>query len=200
MSTTIQSPVPAELLSHAFQLQGRQRLQLEDYIVPTIQVGNLDCGFAPAKCRSAMARIVQAAVAAEFAVFRLQADEGVLLEVVEIIAQPASTGALEIDLEQSITGATTEGTGKAFTDQRVELGGPGPGGQPAGRIFRGTQAGGISGEYGIPMTATGLVYRPADLIVGRAPFPASSSVGFFFETAVNELAVLSIQWREWYLV
>lgn len=202
MSTPIQNAVAGDLLRHAFSLQGRQNLQLEDFVLPTIELGSLKCGFAPAPCRTVAVRSVQAAVAAQFAVWLLTAPAGVLLEILELVITPSSAGSLEFEMgtPSGITGATTLQTGAVFTDDRVKLGGPGPSASPSGQLFKGTQAAGVSGEYAVPIATAGTIYRPVDFIVGRAPFPASSSLGIFVETAVNEQAVLSMLWREYYLV
>lgn len=202
MASPIQSPVASEILARAFNLTGRQSLALEDFVIPVVQIGEMDCGFAPALCRAASVRAVQAAVAGQFAVFRLVAPPGCVVELVEVVCNPSSAGMLEFDIEDTTTGATTEVTAsKFYTDQRVRLGGPGPAQVPAAQVFRGTQAAGITGEYAIPIVTAGTVYRPnGDFILGRAPFPLAGAMGFFVETAVNEQAVLALRWREWFLV
>jgi len=204
VSFDIQSSVPGELLQAALNLQGRIPLQMGRELVPTIQVGEMLRAFAPAKVRGAQARMVQAAVAAQFPCFRIVAETGVLIELVEFVATPVTPGFLEFEYDGSVTGAVTEQakTGQAYTDSRVRLGGGaiGPPSEPAARLFTGTQVAGVAGEYAVPIAAVGTVYRPVDMVIGRAPFQGPAELGIFFETAVNEIAVLSVQWREWFLI
>lgn len=199
MPRNVQNPIVAELLTHAFQLTGHGHFDLDELVVPTIQVGALDCGFPPAKCRSAMVRGVSAAVLAEFGYFRFLAPAGVLAQIISVAAVPASAGALEVDLEDQFSATvTTAVTTALFSDGRLRAGGPGPGATPACQFFTGTSSG-FAGEFAIPMPATGVLWEPKDLIVGRAPFPGPQAIGFGFETTANELNSISVQWREWYL-
>lgn len=195
----IQGPTVADLLTHAFGTVGRSQYGLDSVVIPTIQVGELGAGFAPPRVRSAASRAVQTAVAGEWSLFTLSVPAGVVAEITEIVATPASNGSLEIDFEDNITEATTAATQAQYTDTRVRQGGPGPGATPSAVLLAGTRAGGLAGEYAIPMTTDGLVYRPKDWIVGRAPFAGAAQISFFFETAVNEQAILGLQWREWSL-
>lgn len=138
MSKDIQDPTLAQLLTAALGLQGRVRLSLEEFVIPTIQVADLQMGMPPPVARAATAVGLAAAVSGQTATFRFEIPGSLLARIEYLTVRAGAIGT--IAASWTATGGPQAGTAeKAFTDgrllQQAEA--------PAGVLTFGAQVAGI---------------------------------------------------------
>lgn len=198
MSQVIQTPKVGELLTDAFGLKGRVRPSLEEYIVPTISLGDLSLSIAPGPVRHAAALINQAAVAAQRWVARFEAPPGVLC-VIRQIAIRSSGGLTQLSAQYvgnvpTITPGTT--CAKSFTDGRL-LVGSGTTQTPSGILLSGTQVAALAAPvFQVSVPAEGLIYLPPGGWVVGGGAGASGYLEMQMPV-VNITAFGGIEWDEY---
>lgn len=204
MAKDINNPLVGELLQRAFDLKGRVRPSLEEFIVPTISLGDLSLSLGPSIKRHAACRVAQAAVSGQRFVFRFEAIPGTICVITRVFFHSAA-GATEFAGAFVGNAATVSGLGstalKGYTDGRLLPGTPfGAPVQPSGVVTFGTQVGpgGILALFSIQVPAAGLVYEPppGTWVVGTG---GSSLFGFLegFLALNNTLVTGGFEWDEY---
>ena len=142
MGLRIQRPQIGAALQRLFRLTGRVGVELEPFIIGTVQVADLGLGAEPPVRRSAVARFTQAAVVGEIAVWRMEVPGSVIAVVTRFqLRQEASVSACHIHFGSTISAAVfATAARKSFTDGRLLQGGQ----TPALVLAHGTQAAGLS--------------------------------------------------------
>jgi len=162
MAQPIQTPVPGTLLTNAFGLTGRVRPFLEEFIVPTISLGDLSLSLAPGIVRHACALIQEGAVAGERWVCRFEAPPGVIA-VIRQVAIKSSGGATNLSAVfrgNAPTISPANACAKGYTDGRL-LPGSGTTQTPMCILLSDTQVAAVgSVTFQVPVPAEGLVYLP----------------------------------------
>jgi hypothetical protein len=119
MPVKIQSPDVARRVAEFFGIRGKYTPAVEEFIIPTIQVGDLSISGVPPVSRHASVAFTVAGVAAEGFNFRLLAPGGVLCVITDIILLPANIASFSASFTlQAAAGALVP----AFTDSRLTLG------------------------------------------------------------------------------
>lgn len=152
MGVRIGNPRVSENLVRLFNLTGSVSPELEEFIIPTVQVANLDMGSPPPVQRTATFYAGQEAVSGERFVFQLAVPPGVIAVIKRIMFYgiTASPRALLAKFAGSTSGITTPATtaGSCFTDGRLA----GAGATPSSKLYYNTQVSNISGsDWGLPL-------------------------------------------------
>jgi len=198
MAQPIQTPLVGSALQRLFGLQGRVRPSLEEFIVPTVQVANLDDGSPPNVSRTASSFGSQAAVAGEFGTFRLEVPPGTIAEVLAVyLPVPSATFNLRIATTDAPAALANTGS-KRFWDGRLNFENQ----LPAGVLTFGTQVAALTTVIGlIPVTTVEntIWTPPRGLIVGSGK---QGQFGFFMiqNATANQALIATIVWREYALV
>jgi hypothetical protein len=194
MAKPIQTALAGDALTRQYELQGRQRLSLDDSIVPVAIVSNSSANIQPPVKRSAASSVAVAAVVGEFATFRLEIPPGTLAVVNQITIEGTGSANLQMSLNQAQAGFASIGP-VVFTDGRL-----GNAGQvPAGRLSGGTQVAALSDIFysrGFGGTGVSFFSEEMDLIItGSRP----GQFGFLSFQADNANAPyrLSLNWNEY---
>lgn len=200
MSFRIQTPQVGTQLQAIFRLNGRVNPELEEFIVPTIQVADLAIAFAPPERRHVSARSGAGAVSGERFVFRLECPPGMLIDVRRLWMSPNGTaGRVLINFTGPPSSSPSNSSTAAFTDGRLSQRSE----TPAGIILMDTQVGNItSGSQfidDVPTAPANWDYRPTGWILGSGV----SAVSTFMEGnfTVDNLAVdFAMEWDEYPVV
>lgn len=139
MAKQIQNPTVGDVLRQAFDIKGRVSPLLEEFVVPTVLIGDLGRGAPPAFIRHAVARFSQGAVVGQRAVWRFEMPGGMIAVMRRFWYRPVgSNGSIVTFFGSSIAPPAGTAT-KVFTDGRLA-------GQnnPAGVLTFGTQVGNLA--------------------------------------------------------
>ena len=152
MGLKIGNPRVTNQLVKLFNLTGAVSPELEEFVIPTVQVANLEMGSPPAIQRTATYYAAAGAVSGERAVFQLAVPPGVVAVIKRIMLYgiTASPRALLAKFAGStatvVTPATTAGS--CFTDGRLA----GTGQEPASRLLYNTQVSNVSNaDWALPL-------------------------------------------------
>lgn len=118
----IQSPDVATRVRNFFGIKGKYRPEVEEFIVPTIQVGDLSVPGLPPITRHASVGFDVGAVVGEYFTFRLLAPEGVLCVITDLNLVPALAGAGSHIRASFVTLAGLAPAAAGFTDHRLTSG------------------------------------------------------------------------------
>jgi len=190
-------------LQRLLQLQGRVPLEVEGFVLPTIQVGDLSDSGIPAVRRHVSTFVQQNAVVAENAIMRLDVPPGVLCEIRNFSVFPDANVGMRIgwgstlaavDLP-SVSGSTI------FTDLRLGVLSQNPQ-VPAGVMTHGTSVAGLA-TFQKRLTASGtigseLFFEPKGWIIGSGRPVAFGFLEFGFDV-VNTRVRMNIEWDEYQL-
>ncbi len=119
MGYTIQRPDIGALLQSFFRLTGRIPLELESFVLPTVQVGDLAGGATPPVTRRAVMTFTQAAVAAERAVWRLEVPGNVIAVVRDVWVETNGGTSITVFFGSSFAVVPTTLISARFTDGRL---------------------------------------------------------------------------------
>lgn len=195
MSQPIQTPEPGEALRAAFKLRGRVRPALEEFIVPTINLGDVGQGQPPGTPRAAWGHIFVGAVAAEYARWRLEIPERTIAHVTAIHIRPATAGTLRIK-NQNVPGVVNTSQQARLTDERLVDTGE----DPAATFIYGTDVNPLTNfNFATWAPVTGLIFRPSWLVIGTGEGSNAGSVAFGFDTA-NVACFFGLEWTEYPIV
>lgn len=152
MTFEIQNPRAGQTLTEAFDLRGRVRPELEEYIVPVVTVGSLDMGLPPAIQRTVTYYAAQGAVSGERFVFQLAVPPGIIAVIKRMIlyGRIGDGRALLCKFAGATSGITTPATtaGSCFTDGRLAQSGV----EPSSKLYYNTQVSNISGsDWALPL-------------------------------------------------
>jgi len=152
MAIRIGNPRVSEQLVRAFNLTGNVSPELDDLVVPTVQVANLEMGAPPAVQRTATFYAAMGAVAGERFVFQLAVPPGVIAVIKRLIlyGSPGAPRALLAKFSGKTSGITTPATtaGSCFTDGRLA----GTGAEPSSKLYYNTQVSNITGsDWALPL-------------------------------------------------
>lgn len=152
MTLEIQNPRAGQALTDAFDLRGRVRPELEEFIVPVVTVGSLDMGLPPAVQRSVTYYAAQSAVAGKRFVFQLAVPPGVITVIKRLLlfGITSSPRPLLARFAGGTSGITTPATtaGSCFTDGRLAQTGV----EPSSKLYYNTQTDNISGsDWALPL-------------------------------------------------
>ena len=194
MAKPVQTPLAGDALTRQYELQGRQRLSLDDSIVPVAIVSDSSANIQPPVKRSVSSSLEVAAVLAEFATFRLEIPPGTLAVLKYITIEGTGAANLQMSLNQAQAGFASIGN-VVFTDGRL-----GNAGQvPAGRLSGGTQAAALSDiiySRGFGGTGTAFLSDQMDLIVSGSRPGQFGFLSFQLDNA-NATYRLSLNWTEY---
>lgn len=138
MAIPVQNPNVGDALRQAFDLKGSVRPFLEEFIVPTVQVGDLARGAPPAFVRHAVARFSQGAVVGQRAVWRFEMPGGMIAVLRRFWFRPVGANGTVVTFFGSSIAPPAGTATKVFTDGRLA------GQEPAGVLTFGTQVGNLA--------------------------------------------------------
>lgn len=141
MAQPIQTPQVGSALQELFRLQGRVRPALEEFIIPTVQVGDLTFGSAPAKRRHVTTFFNVPAVVGERPVWRWEIPGGIIGALTSFWVEPpaATPGSVSVFFGSSIAAPATQAVA-SYSDGRILRAGE----LPAGVVSFGTQVGALA--------------------------------------------------------
>ena len=162
MTLEIQNARASQVLTDAFDLKGRVRPELEEFIVPTAQIADLSAGLPPAVQRTATYYVAQAAVSGQRFVFQLAVPPGVITVVKRMMLYgiTASPRPLLAKFAGNTSGITTPATtaGSCFTDGRLAQ----TGAQPSSKLYYNTQVSNIAGsDWALPLYLNNATWNSA---------------------------------------
>lgn len=200
MAKDIGNPGVSELLTQAFQLQGRVRMQLEESIVPVVSLGDLSIGSPPPITRHAVATWDQPAIAAERFVMRIEVPGNIIAVITRIAFVPIATAVQIAVLFGSSFPAPTTAALKSFTDGRLLD----AGNQfPALVVVVGTQVANLAGQFSLQIadgaSANSFEYLPRGWVLGTGR-PGQFGFIEFASSVLNGRVRGSIEWDEYQIV
>lgn len=204
MTQPIQDPSVGVTLQNLFNLQGRVRPSLEEFVVPTVQIADLSGYARPPVTRRATCLINQNPVAGERFVMRFEAIPGTICVLRRIRVAPSTQGNFSWQFvgNAATLGALGTTAVKSFADGRLLTGNPSGLQRPSGVLTTGTQVGGLATPQGQAIApVTGLVLDIPDpgWVVGTG----NPSLFGFFEAqiaTVNITVVGSMEWDEYSVI
>lgn len=136
MSIRIQGPDVARRVAEFFGVRGKYRPEVEEFIVPTVQVGDLSVPGLPPVSRHASCRINVAPTAGEYSMFGLAALPGLICVItdIDVFSSVANSVVADFRDERAMTPLTA-----FFTDNRLTLGQRFPAQVPAAVIGANTE-------------------------------------------------------------
>lgn len=152
MTWEIQNPRAGQTLTQAFDLKGRVRPELEEFIVPVVQVGALDMGSPPAIQRTCTYYAAHAAVSGRRFVFQLFVPPGTIcvikrIMVYGIVSAPRALLARFSGKTSSISTPLST-AGSCFTDGRLAQ----TGAEPSSKLFYGDRVSNIAdSDWALPL-------------------------------------------------
>ena len=162
MGIRIGNPRVTEQLVRLFNLKGAVSPELEEFVIPTVQVANLDMGSPPPLQRTATYYASQAAVVGERAVFQLAVPPGVVAVIKRIMlfgitAQPRSLLARFVGTTPTVTTPATT-AGSCFTDGRLHSTGV----QPSSVLYYNTQVSNVANaDWALPLYLNNATWNSA---------------------------------------
>lgn len=194
MGLKIQRPDIWIALQRFFRMTGKGQLQLEPFIIGTVQVGDLSIGQTPPVMRHAIASFGQNGVAVERTVWRFECPAGVICLIRSMVVRPFSNDCNLTGFFGSSIVAPTNVATKAFTDGRI-----GSSEEPAGVLTSDTQVGGLGTlDYRrwIKTGEANEIVPPLGWVVGTG---AQDGFGFLeFSSALDAEGVdVSMEWDEY---
>lgn len=187
MAHQIQVPLLAAELSRVLRIYGTIPLELEHFVIPTIQVAQLDKTSLGIQ-RAAVASANENAVAAQRACFRFSSVAGTPCRVDAIWVKPGATDRVNLAFDSVLTGAVNVSSQIQFTDTRILESGLQ---QPAGVLASGTQAAAGTERYRYVADGTlGTWIYPEHWVVSEFDF-----LEIYLET-LNQGCQLSLRWTE----
>lgn len=207
MSELIQRPQVGENLREFFRLTGTVRPELDNFVHPSVIVGDLSASAAPVARRHASAQGVQVAAALQNAFFELSAaDPNTLAVVTDIYAFALAQDQLHIAYSSGIVVGGTVQTAR-YSDARVAT--PNAlfvGGTPPAYVLQSASlAGGpinnglVAGRFAVPSTGVQLHLQPKGLVLlGSRAAGLASGIAFSNDSPAGTL-VLTVEWDEYQL-
>ncbi|GMR14273.1 MAG: hypothetical protein BMS9Abin29_2518 [Gemmatimonadota bacterium] len=200
MAKEIGTPLPGDILTRAFQVKGRVRPMLEEFIIPTVLLGDLSQAFGPSIGRGAIAHISIGATVGELFTGRFESIGGTICVIKRIFLQSSTANqnlrfGFRGNAATIVALATTPA--KTFTDGRLLAGAPWGAQTPSGVLTTGTQIAALGTQQGqIRMPADGILLENLGWVVGTGD-PAL--LGFFeFQVSIANATVLGFfEWDEY---
>lgn len=194
MAKDVGQPGIGSALTRLLSLRGRVSPKLEEFIVPTVQVADIQQSAEPAERLGAWAQRGEAAVAGEVFHARFEAPPNVVCHIQSIMIEPDGVDTEVLMAFGNTLGDPGNTATEDYTDGRL----PAPR-VPAAVLRTGTVAAGLAvPTYRYPVIADQFnELRPEDLIVA-----GSQSQSQFFElsvTTANILVRMAMRWREYHL-
>jgi hypothetical protein len=158
----IGNPRVTEQLTRLFNLTGTVSPELEEFVLPTVQIANLDLGSPPALQRTATFYAAQGAVGGERAVFQLAVPPGVVAVIKRIMlfgitAQPRALLARFAGTTATVTTPATV-AGSCFTDGRLHSTGV----QPSSTLYYNTQVSNVANaDWALPLYLNNATWNSA---------------------------------------
>jgi len=208
MALKIQNPLVGTLLQRAFGLQGRVRPELEEFIVPTVSLGDLSLSFPPDTVRHCAAQVSITGVTSQRSVGRFEVLGGCIAVIRRIqlfsATDPGDFSCQFVGNTATLSPLATTAP-KGFTDGRLLAGSMGGAQTPSSVLTTGTQASSIGTvtfrARMLPVTNGSLfIYEPAGgWVVGTGQ---AEGIGFWqWQVSANNNNVNgSIEWDEYQLV
>lgn len=207
MALQINNPLVGQLLQRAFQLQGRVAPRLEEFIIPTISLGDLSESFPPDVVRHATLEFSEAAESGERFVGRFETVPSTIAVITRLVLK-CSVATAEFSCSFVGNAATllalANTADKSFTDGRLLAGAPTGAQAPASVFTHGTQVGGLAGfqfrQAFSPLDSGSiLILEPKNWVIGTS---GGSLFGFWeMQVALSNAVVNgSIEWDEYALV
>jgi len=188
----------ATRLQRLLRTQGRLAPELEEFVLPVIQVANLSEGGAPPVSRSAVMNTTLGAVAGEFGQMRLSAPPGILAVVKKFKFKPNSVLDVLVFFGTSLAVANLPNAHiPSFTDGRLR---DSLDTDPSAQILSGNQAAGFvttNWRYTAQDTPNDdWVYPSTPWVVGTGTQGTTGHLEFQLGTA-NVAAGVVIEWEEY---
>ena len=208
MTLKIQRPSVSVALTRFFRLTGQVAPELEEFVQPTVQVGDLSPAEPPPVARAAAARVLNSAVPVEFPTFRLFCPPGMIARLDSIYLNVPAQAIVSYLFTSSVPALALAGLASpVFTDQRLGQLNPVTGlarELPAVQFAFGSIAGAlIVNQYRqlIEPSATGgfrPLFRPKHWIIGSGE-PGVSGFLEFQTSVVNSTVRCALEWTEFQL-
>jgi len=195
VSQSIQEPGVGQALQAAFNLQGRVRPVLEEYIVPTVMIADFSAQASGVPlARSAAARLTVGATIGEMATMRFEMPAGMLAKIVRFHAFPSADGNLAFSFSSAGAPQAVPFIADFLDGRLVQLGQT-----PVAGATGGTQIGTIapiSLMYRAQNAIGGLTLEPEHWVVGSG---VPGQFGFFEAqlTNVNSQCQFAMEWIEY---
>jgi len=205
MTLEVQTNRPSAALTDAFDLKGRVRVELEEFIVPTVLIADVSQSSPPAVQRTATSYFSQPAVGGQRACFQMIVPGGTLARIrrISFFADSSLAAAdawfLLFSAESAALGKPANQATMSFTDGRLQQTGV----TPSSQVWFGTKVSTLTADWALPMfyvdnalgSASAEYVPSAGWIVGSGKPGVSSYLEGAFD-AVNEPQACVIEWEE----
>ena len=203
MTLEIQNNRAGAALTDAFDLKGRVRVELEEFVVPTVLVADLSAGSPPAVQRTATAYFSQAAVGGQRACFQFIVPGGTVAVIKRIsfygIVTATDAWFLLFSAESAALGKPANEATKSFTDGRLQQ----TGAAPSSQLHYGHKISTLAADWALPLFMTDQTYGSAEAVyepksgwvVGSGKPGVSSYLEGAFD-GVNMAQAGVIEWEE----
>ncbi|GMR14266.1 MAG: hypothetical protein BMS9Abin29_2511 [Gemmatimonadota bacterium] len=194
MAFQINTPRPGEALGREFGLRGRIRPQLEEFIVPTVQIADLSSLGLPSPTRRCSAAFYQPAVVAEAATWSIEMQPGSMAVLKSFFFRPTAADQIRAEFLQSV-GVPGSLAASGFSDARLTVAGE----IPWGQLLYGTAIPAIATEWRGAANTDGFVYQDPGWIVYN-PIGGVNPVSIWFQSeTINQAVRGGIEWVEYAL-
>lgn len=196
MPIQIQEARVTDELRRAFKFVGRLAPRLDETISPVVVVAGLELGAPPGIVRSAVAEGNQAAVVGQFGSFRFETPPNTLARIDALTFATTTAQMIGVAFGSQLAAPPTN-VPPQFTDGRLRGSNafPAPN-SPAGRMFRGAQAGAITVRFRFhsPAAPDARRYQLTNWYVGGL---ATFDFLEFQAFVANEAFRVNVEWTEW---
>jgi hypothetical protein len=193
MALQINNPFVGAALQELFRLQGRVQPQLDQFIVPTVQVADLSVAASPPVIRSCVSANSIAAVVGQAPSIIFNVPGGVLAIIKSLRFQVQATTNFQVNVGNSSLSGPATASARTFMDGRINRSQ-----EPVCTMVVGTQAAQMpSFEYRCRVVAnTELVIVPSRWVLGRGTATDDDIIEFQFGD--NDMACdnFSMEWTE----
>ena len=203
MPLEIQNPRAGQALTDAFDLRGRVRPELEEYIVPVVSIGDLSAGSPPAVQRTATAYFSQDAVSGQRCCVQFIVPGGTLAVIKRVsfygVVTATDAWFILFSAASAALGKPASEANSSFTDGRLQQTGV----IPSCQLWFGTKVSTLNADWALPLFMTDQTYGSAQAVyeptggwvVGSgAPGVSSYLEGAFDGTNMAQACVL--EWEE----
>ena len=203
MTLEIQTPRAGQALTDAFDLKGRVRPELEEYVVPVVNVADLSAGAPPAIQRTATAYFSKDAISGQRACFQFIVPGGTLAVIKRIsfygVVTATDAWFILFSAASAALGKPASQATSSFTDGRLQQTGV----VPSSQLWFGSKVSTLNADWALPLFMTDQTYGTSEAVyeptggwvVGSGVDGVSSYLeGAFDGTNMDQSCVL--EWEE----
>ena len=203
MTLEIQNARASQVLTDAFDLKGRVRPELEEFIVPTVTVADLSTGAPPPVQRTSSAYFSQDAVSGQRCCFQFIVPGGTLAVIKRVsfygVVTATDAWFILFSAASAALGKPATQANASFTDGRLQQTGV----IPSAQLWYGTKVSPLNADWALPLFMTDQTYGSAEAVYeptgGWVVGSGAPGVSSYLEAAfdgTNMAQACVLEWEE----